>query len=58
MAKDARLESAMVAATASMAATKSPYAAGAAMADGSEGETTPGHQEAESNEPKCVRHHQ
>ena len=28
------------------------------MADGSEGETTPGHQEAESNEPKCVRHHQ
>src|SRR5262245_16796776 len=42
MAKDARLENAMMAATASMAAARSPYAAGAAKADGSDGETTPG----------------
>jgi hypothetical protein len=41
-ASKARREIAIVAATASMAAIKSPYAAGAAKADGSEGETTPG----------------
>jgi hypothetical protein len=35
LATDVRVESAMVAAIASMAATRSPYAAGAAKADGS-----------------------
>ena len=38
----ARLETATMAAKASTAATRSPYAAGRAKADGSEGETTPG----------------
>ena len=57
MPKEARLESAMVAATASMVATKSPYAAGEAKADGSEEETAQA-LGAVSNEPKCVWHHQ
>src|SRR6266849_10215050 len=42
MAQDARAESANVATTARMAATRSPYAAGIAKADASEGDTTPG----------------
>jgi hypothetical protein len=40
--EDVRVESAKVAMTARMAATRSPYAAGLAKADGSGGETTPG----------------
>jgi hypothetical protein len=42
MANDQRLKSAIEAAIASIAAARSPYAAGAANADGSEEETTPG----------------
>jgi len=42
MAEHVRLESATVAAPASKAATRAPYAAGAAKANGSVGETTPG----------------